>query len=71
MLQLAGQAEALTTVNLITHVSAVWSVVTQVFHQDTCPITTPVLIWHAGSDAGCYYKRRKGKEEGEAVLRDQ
>lgn len=44
----------LTTIDLITHVSAVWSVVTQVFHQDACPITTPVLIWHAGPDDGDY-----------------
>jgi len=34
----------LTTIGLITQVSAVWSVVTQVFSQDTCPVTTPVLI---------------------------
>lgn len=51
---LLAEPRPLTTIGLITHVSAVWSVVTQVFHQDTCPITTPVLIWHAGSDAGGY-----------------
>ena len=50
----------LTTVDLIAHVSAVRSIVTQVFHQDTCPVTTLVLIWHAGPDAGGYWGRCRG-----------
>lgn len=63
---LPAKLKPLTTIGLITHVSAVCSVVTQVFHQDTCPITTPVFIWHAGSDArGDYERCRGGRRTGE------
>lgn len=51
---------SLTTIGLITHIWAVGSVVTQVFHEDTCPVTTPVLIRHAGSDFGADWKGRRG-----------
>lgn len=47
----------LTTVGLITHVSAVRPVVTQVFHQDARSIATPVLIRHASSDHRRYWER--------------
>lgn len=51
---------SLTTIGLITHIWAVGSVVTQVFHEDTCPVTTPVLILHAVSDFGDDWKGRRG-----------
>lgn len=51
----------LTAIGLITHIWAVGSVVTQVFHEDTRPVTTPVLILHAVSDdAGDDWKGRRG-----------
>lgn len=52
----------LTTVELITHVSTVQSVVTQVFFQDACFITTLELISHTRSSGRDYYETRRGKE---------